>query len=100
MVTHIVMWKFKEEVPESEREMRKDEMEKSFYALKDAVPEIKECQFIRKPLDSSTHDIALIVKVNCPMCLKKYIENEFHQATANKYVRPFVTERASLDFES
>lgn len=98
MVQHIVMWKFKPEIKEEDKPALKADMKKNLLGLKEVIPEILDCKFVEEPLDSSTHDMALILNVNCPNCLKKYKESPLHQNVANTYVRPFVEQRAALDY--
>ena len=98
MVQHIVMWKFKPEIKEEEKPTLKENMKKNLLGLKEVIPEILDCKFVDAPLGTSTHDMALIINVNCPNCLKKYSESPLHQNVANTYVRPFVEQRAALDY--
>ena len=80
MVHHIVMWKFKEEIKEEQKAQLKQDMAKNLKSLVGKVPGLLTAEFVEEPIPSSTHDMAL-VKV------------------ADTYVRPYVTERACLDYE-
>ena len=69
MVHHIVMWKFKPEIEEERKPELKKAMAEHLKSLVGKVPGLLTVEFVEQPLSSSTH------------------------------VRPFVTERACLDYE-
>ena len=84
MVHHIVMWKFKPEIEENKKEELKKAMEENLTALVGKIPGLLTLEFVACPFGSSTHDMALV--------------STFDVAVADTYVRPFVTERACLDY--
>lgn len=98
MVHHIVMWKFKKEVREEEKEEIKTNMEKKLNALVGKVPGLLSMEFISSPFTSSTHDIALVSTLEKQEDISAYAVHPEHVAVADRYVRPFVTERACLDY--
>lgn len=98
MVHHIVMWKFKPEVKEEERVMRKQEMKEHLTALVGKVPGLLSLEFVENPIPSSTHDIALVSTLEKAEDIGVYAAHPEHVAVADTYVRPFVTERACLDY--
>ncbi len=99
MVHHIVMWKFKPEVPEAEKGARKEAMEQNLKALVGKVPGLRTVRFVKSPLSSSTHDMALVTTLEKPEDVAVYASHPEHVKVADTYVRPYVTERACLDYK-
>lgn len=98
MVHHIVMWKFKEEIPEEKRPEIKAAMKENLNSLVGKVPGLVEMNFVEQPLSSSTHDVALVSVLERAEDIAVYANHPAHVAVADTYVRPFVTERACLDY--
>ena len=98
MVHHIVMWKFKEEIPEEKRPEIKAAMKENLNSLVGKVPGLVEMNFVEQPLSSSTHDVALVSMLEKAEDIAVYANHPAHVAVADTYVRPFVTERACLDY--
>ena len=92
MVHHIVMWKFKPEIPEEKRPELKAAMKENLNALVGKVPGLLEMNFVDEPLSSSTHDMEKAEDIAV------YGSHPAHVAVADTYVRPYVTERACLDY--
>lgn len=99
MVKHIVMWNFKEEISEEEKIKLKTIMNEKLCGLVGQVPGLLEVQFVEKPLGSSTHEIALITKMNTAEDVAIYATHPAHVYVADHYVRPYVKDRACLDYE-
>lgn len=99
MVYHIVMWKFRPEVADEEKAMRKQAMKENLTSLVGKVPGLLSLEFVESPLPSSTHDIALVSTLEKAEDIAVYAKHPAHVAVADTYVRPFVTERACLDYE-
>ena len=55
-------------------------------------------QFMDVPSATSTHDIALVSTLEKAEDIEVYGQHPAHVAVADSYVRPFVTERACLDY--
>ena len=109
MVHHIVMWKFKPEIEENKKEELKksgDEscisgkkaMEENLTALVGKIPGLLTLEFVACPFGSSTHDMALVSTFEKEEDISVYAKHPAHVAVADTYVRPFVTERACLDY--
>ena len=98
MVHHIVMWKFKAEIPEERRPELKAAMKENLNSLVGKVPGLLEMKFVDEPLPSSTHDIALVSVLEKAEDIAVYGNHPAHVAVADTYVRHFVTERACLDY--
>ena len=99
MVHHIVMWKFKAEIPEERKPELKAAMKENLNSLVGKVPGLLEIKFVDEPLSSSTHDIALVSVLEKAEDIAVYAVHPDHVTVADTYVRPFVTERACLDYE-
>lgn len=98
MVHHIVMWKFKPEISEEQKPELKQAMKENLTALVGKVPGLLSLEFVNLPLSSSTHDIALVSTLEKAEDIAVYGSHPAHVAVADTYVRPFVTERACLDY--
>lgn len=98
MVHHIVMWKFKPEIKEEQKAALKADMKKNLEGLIGKVPGLLRLEFIDMPLSSSTHDIALVSELEKTEDIKAYSVHPEHVKVADTYVRPYVTERACLDY--
>ncbi len=100
MVYHIVMWNFKEGVTEEKKAEIKATLGEKFKGLIGVVPGLISVEFVPVPLSSSTHEIALMAKLEKPEDIPVYANHPAHLAIADTYVRPNVCDRACLDFES
>ena len=98
MVHHIVMWKFKPEIEDNKKPEIKKAMAENLQALVGKVPGLLTVEFVDDPLSSSTHDIALVTTLENAEDIKNYATHPEHIYVADTYVRPFVTERACLDY--
>ena len=98
MVNHIVMWNFKPEVPEAEKETIKKAMEENLKSLVGKVPGLLTVDFVSNPLSSSTHDIALVTTLEKAEDVAIYGAHPEHIKVADTYVRPYVKDRACLDY--
>lgn len=98
MVHHIVMWKFKPEINDERKPELKAAMKEHLEQLPGKVPGLLSMKFIEHPIPSSTHDIALVSTLETEEDIKRYGKHPEHVKVADTYVRPFVTERACLDY--
>ena len=100
MVNHIVMWNFKDEIKEDDKAGLKLAMEENLKALVGKVPGLLTAKFVAEPLPTSTHDMALVTTFEKVEDVKVYGSHPEHVAVADTYVRPYVCNRACLDFEA
>ena len=98
-VYHIVMWNFKEEIEEAKKPELKAAMAENLGSLVGKVPGLLTVQFVEQPIPSSTHDMALVTTFEKAEDIAVYSKHPEHVAVANTYVRPFVCNRACLDYE-
>lgn len=99
MVHHIVMWKFKPEIEDTQKPEIKRAMAENLAALIGKVPGLLTVKFVESPIPSSTHDIALVTTLEKAEDIAVYAKHPDHVYVADTYVRPYVTERACLDYE-
>ena len=99
MVHHIVMWNFKEEVNEQDKEGLKKAMAENLTSLVGKVPGLLSVTFIENPVSSSTHDMALMTTFEKVEDIKEYATHPDHVHVADTYVRPYTCNRACLDYE-
>lgn len=98
MVHHIVMWKFKPEIEEEKKADIKKAMSENLQSLVGKVPGLLSLELVENPISSSTHDIALVSTLEKAEDIAAYAVHPDHVRVANTYVRPFVTDRACLDY--
>lgn len=98
MVHHIVMWSFKPEIAEDQKAGLKADMEKNLKSLVGVVPGLLTVEFVAEPIPSSTHDMALVTTLEKAEDIAVYGTHPEHVKVADTYVRPFVCNRACLDY--
>ncbi len=99
MVHHIVMWKFRPEIEEEKKPELIKAMKENLTSLVGKVPGLLTVDFVEEPLSSSTHDIALVTTLEKASDIPAYGNHPEHVRVADTYVRPYVTDRACLDYE-
>lgn len=100
MVHHIVMWNFKEEILTEDKPRLKADMEANLKSLVGKVPGLISVEFVKETAPSSTHEIALVTKMERLEDIKVYATHPAHVAAADTYVRPYTCQRACLDYEA
>lgn len=98
MVHHIVMWKFKPEISETERPALLEQMEEQLKGLVGKVPGLLTVEFVSQPIPSSTHDMALVTTLEKAEDIAVYGNHPEHVKVADTYVRPYTCERVCLDY--
>ena len=73
-------------------------MKENLTALVGKVPGLVSLEFVDSPISSSTHDIALVSTLEKKEDIAVYGSHPAHVEVADTYVRPYVTERACLDY--
>ena len=72
---------------------------RAFKGLVGKAPGLLTVDFVEQPLPSSTHDMALVTTLEKAEDVAVYGSHPEHVKVADTYVRPYVTERACLDYE-
>ena len=98
MVHHIVMWKFKPEIEAEKKDALKKAMSENLASLVGKVPGLLTVEFVSSPIPSSTHDIALVTTLEKAEDIAIYGAHPEHVRVADTYVRPYVMDRACLDY--
>ena len=96
MVTHIVMWNFKESLTEEVK--KQAEMKEKLEALKELVPGVLSVKVVIHPLASSTRDIALIGEYEDEAALKTYASHPEHVKVVETIIKKYCTDRTAFDF--
>ena len=99
MVKHIILWKLKEEISESEKQNIKINIKKGLEGLLGKIDGLKEIVVNINGLASSTVDLMLDSTFESEKALKEYSVHPLHVEVANTFVRPFTATRSCLDFE-
>lgn len=100
MVKHIILWKLREELTETEKETIKQGIKAGLEGLVGQVPGLVECKVnISGRLASSNADVMLDSTLESPEALKGYAVHPAHVEVANTKVRPYTAQRTCLDYE-
>ncbi len=98
MVNHIVMWNFKDEITEEQKPTLKKAMEENLKSLVGKVPGLLTVEFVKTPISSSTHDVALVTTLEKTEDIAVYAKHPEHVKVADTFVRPYVKDRVCLDY--
>ena len=93
MVKHMVMWSFKEEIPEEKKPELKAQIKEHLEGLVGVVPGLIKAEVVTDLLPSSTRDLCLITELESAEALANHVH------VADTYVRPNVCDRVAMDFE-
>ncbi len=99
MVKHVILWKLKEELSDSEKAQIKVNMKRELEGLKGKVPGLMEITIQTEPLPSSNADVMLDSTLESEKALKEYAVHPEHVKVADTFVRPYTQVRMCLDFE-
>ncbi|MCD7715428.1 MAG: Dabb family protein [Lachnospiraceae bacterium] len=99
MVYHIVMWNFKKDIPEEKKPELKAAMAEHLQSLVGKVPGLLTVEFVTEPVSASTHEIALVTTMEKAEDVAVYGSHPEHVAVADTYVRPYVCDRACLNYQ-
>lgn len=97
MVKHIIIWKIKED--EQNKEQIKRNVKKELEQLEGKIEGLLKMSIITESLDSSSGDLMMDSLFESNEALKAYQKHPLHQHVANTFVRPFMCQRLSMDFE-
>lgn len=97
MVTHIVLWKFNPNIDPTEMAKIAQQVKLNVENLTNIIDGIIELKFEINPLESSTHDVALVSKFTDEQALKNYQIHPEH-VKAGQIIKQYFIERACIDF--
>lgn len=100
MVKHIILWKLRSELSETEKREKALAIKQGLESLKGQVPGLIDIHVqIDGRLETSNADIMLDSTLESFDALKGYAVHPAHLAVANGVVRPNTELRTCLDFE-
>ena len=100
MVKHIILWKLRSELSETEKREKALAIKQGLESLKGQVPGLIDIHVqIDGRLETSNADIMLDSTLESFDALKGYAVHPAHLAVANGLVRPNTELRTCLDFE-
>ena len=97
MINHIVMWKFRPDIPEEERRQTSAGMAAGMEALGGRLPGVHALHIVTAPLESSNCDLLLVSSFDSEEALAGYQQNPEHLALKKKYAPAFVS-RSCVDY--
>lgn len=99
MVKHIILWKLRSDLSETEKREKALAIKQGLEGLKGQVPGLVDIRVqATGQLDSSNADIMLDSTLESPEALKIYANHPAHLAVANGIVRPNTESRTCLDY--
>ena len=100
MVKHIILWKLRSELSETEKREKALAIKQGLEGLKGQVPGLMDIHVqIDGRLETSNADIMLDSTLESFEALKGYAVHPAHVAVANGVVRPNTELRTCLDYE-
>ena len=99
MVKHIILWKLKEDLSDSQKTEAKKNIKEKLEILQGRIPGLLSMHIRTECLDSSSADLMMDSEFEDEVALKGYQSNPEHLAVANTIVRPNVEIRLSMDYE-
>lgn len=97
MITHIVMWNFKKELSEDEKEAAGIRAKEGLEALKTLIPGVLGMKVIVNEAESSTRDLALIGEFESFEALNQYQVHPEH-VKVSSFIKSVTCDRVCLDY--
>ena len=97
-VKHIILWKLRDDICDSDIASIKSDIKKSLEDLKGKIPGLLEIDVVIDKLPSSNMDIMLDSLFESEEALKVYATHPEHVAVANEKVRPYTMSRNCIDY--
>lgn len=98
MLKHVILWKLKKGLSESEAQEAKMGIKEALEALKGVVPGLLQINVETDPLPGSNADIYLDSTFEDENALKVYAEHPAHVKIKDELVVPNVESRVCMDF--
>ena len=99
MTHHIILWKLKDELTDSQKEIAKQNIKSGLEGLAGKIPGLLSIKVNIGNIPSSTVDLMLDSCFDSPESLKGYSVHPEHLAVANGFVRPNTAVRSCIDYE-
>ena len=98
MVKHVILWTLKDNFSLEEKLKIKQGIKEGLENLHDKIPGLLEIQVFTEGFDTSNAELMLDSTFKDFDALKNYAKHPAHVHVADTYVRPFVKDRACLDY--
>ena len=99
MTHHIILWKLKDELTDTQKTEVKSSIKEGLEGLAGQIPGLVSIKVNIEGLPSSNVDLMLDSTFDTPEDLKNYSVHPQHVAVADNRVRPYTCGRYCLDFE-
>lgn len=99
MIRHIILWKFKNELSETEKKQYAEKIKRELTALSLVIPSIREIEVQSIPLSSSSADMMLNSLFDHKDGLADYQVHPEHVKVKN-FIGTVMQERLCMDYES
>lgn len=100
MIKHIILWKFREDIPREDLKMIKEAVKRELEGLKGKIEGLVDIKVHIGGLASSNADMMLDSVFVDEAALKGYATHPEHVKVADSYVRPYTEVRMCLDYEA
>ena len=97
MVKHMIIWKLKEEI--ADQSAVKAAIKEALEGLVGTIDGLLEMHILTEGFDCSAGDLMMDSTLVSREALDAYQKHPAHQAVANTFVRPHVSQRLSFDYE-
>ncbi len=99
MIRHVILWKLKEDLTESEKKAAAQNIRNGLEALTDVIPGLKEIRVYTEGLASSDCDLMLDSLFEDQAALDGYQAHPAHLNVKKNITEPAVSSRMLFDFE-
>jgi len=93
------MWNLLESLSDQQKESAAAAMKKNLEDLNGKIEGLESIRLHTEAIDPSNRSLTLIAKFRTKEDLLSYIDHPEHKRVGKTYVRPFVQERACMNFE-
>ncbi|HCH28957.1 MAG TPA: stress responsive protein [Ruminococcaceae bacterium] len=100
MVKHIILWKLRDDLSESEKSEVRQNAKAGLESLGGKIEGLLRIKVNINPLETSNCDMMLDSEFESFDALKGYAKNPEHNKIADKYVRPFTAARSCIDYKA
>ncbi len=98
MIHHVILWKLKDSIEQSEKNTIKANIKHHLEALNGVVPGLQSLRVITEGLPSSNADVMLDSILESEEALAGYQTHPKHVEAAGTYVRPYTEIRLCMDY--
>lgn len=96
MVKHIVVWKLRDGLSESEKDGIKENIKRNLENLVGKIDGLYKLNVKTDAIDSS--DLMLTAYLRNPLALQRYADHPEHDKVKKANITPYVQSRAAIDF--